>query len=291
MRKFLIMAIVVLALSPAMLFAQAELKYSPSGQISGFTFTEPADSYLSPYGFGYLENSVFMLQLQPSIAAPASRADFGFGSWFGGLYGSAYYGFNSSTVGNLGSNQSVIQSQDDDLILGGAGGLTVIGKTSVSSNQVRYTVNSLQNPIFLVGFRLGDMVLGIRNDLESNSANEFGTYNNAGTSTASVTTRILDTAGNVTRLVSTEYALGSIMDSSFSDTLQAGITMPLGAITLRAGASFGLTAEDYSTSYAYEVRTVDTIPGYAAYTPTYTLPGITAAAIEDLQDLDVRSYE
>ncbi len=291
-RRYLVVLGIALSM-PGLVTAQynaLSLTGSPTKAITSNFFTEAADQYMDPLSFDQVKSPVFLLKLKTGTAIPVTAVndpyEIGMGSWFGKVYGGAYYGFDASNTGLIVSGSdmlSVSQDEKDTLILS-ADGKTQLGKTAVVTEQVNYQNYSMNNPSILVGFSVGPAQLGIKDTLYVRGNRLYGSYNTAGALQSSTTTKIMDTAGLVSFLDSTEYAVGEKANSSvFSNDFSAGLVLPLGAVKLRGSFGLAISGTDTSTSYGVEKRKVQTGAGYASYTPTLALPGNTAAAIADAQ--------
>jgi hypothetical protein len=263
-------------------------------------FTEASDWYMSAENFGQITDPVTLLKLKTysgtantTPIAPITNDPYavGMGGWFGNLYFGGYYAFDAYTAGLLGSNQSVVQTQNDTLTTDSSG-TTITGKSSVVSTSAYYQTVSRNDPSLLVGFKLGDAKIGIKNTFSNYSAGLTGTFDNSGALATGTVNKILDTAGTVSYLNSTEYSLGTKANgSTISDTLEAGLSMPLGSMALRAGFAIGLGSTDSTSSFAVEQKIAQAGNGYSSYTPSYALPGATASAIDNATSWSLKTAD
>lgn len=309
MRKTILCALALLAFLPVAAIAQTAqpVLYSTTATATQTLFAEAADQYLDTLMYGEIVDPVFLFKFGvPTPGSQTSANEVGFGARFKPYYIGAYYSYNGQIVGNI-AGDSVAQYRDDDLILS-PDGQTVVGKVATTSSSTDYRSYSYNNPIALFGLTIGNMQIGIRDSLRITDNSSHGSYSPAGTlgaftrttetSTATTITNIQTVDGAATEVVtsadSTEYAIGKDGDFSLVNDLEAGLSMPLalpfGKFKLGAKARVGVSAFDYSDSYASETRSIVTGMGYPAYTPTVGLPGERLEAINDLESYEVVDY-
>jgi hypothetical protein len=116
---------------------------------------------------------------------------------------------------------------------------------------------------------------------------EFVTFDPSMSLNASSATKVTNNAGTITSLDSTEYAVGKWANTRIGNKLSAGLTMPLGTMTLKGGLIIDLVSQDFSSNYGAETMRTLAGNGYASYTPPAALPDASASAIADLRSWDI----
>jgi len=289
-KRSLLLSAIALLLPLALSAQAASLTTSEAGLISSFLYTEPANQYLDIWDFSRITDPVVFLKLSsPANSGAVSMSDpydLGMGAWFGSMYAAGHYGFQGYTKSTVDPFTNVTPTN----ILSGN---TITGKRVLTMSGADYTIYSFNNPTGLIGFKLGNMFIGIYESFENSSQTRYATFDTSGTVSTSSTNQIKDTTGVISYEDSDVYALGTDGNSSYiQNTLAGGLTMPLGKMTLRGGLSIFVGSTNNDTSYGEEWKIIQTGAGYASYTPSAALPGNTATAIANLQywKIDLWNY-
>lgn len=299
MRKVMIIMLALCAPTMAMAQWNWSASSSPTSYVTGALLEQSSDQYLDPISFIKITDPVFLLKLKlgawdtdntltVSETLETSPGEAGFGAWMGPFFGAAYYGFDSYSVGNLGTNKRNELNQNDTLIIS-ADGYTVLGKTSTISNKIDYSDYSLVNPIALFGMKIGTLSLGVKASHYANMNVQYGTFTPlvvGYAATATAKTATVKPSGAITYLDSSEYGLGFKHNDVTDTRIKVGANLPLGFLNIHATAEAFLGTRGLDTSCSVEDMLRVAEAYFTAYTPPVALPGKTATSISDIQTYD-----
>ncbi len=296
MRKIILCALVLMALLPALAMAQNwNLTRSPTNEVTFGLFREAVDVYMDSLFYGELVDPIFMFKfVAPTSTVDSGPNEFGFGGRVAAFYGAAFYGYDGSTNGLLGGGQSTAQYVNDTLIMA-ADNATILGKNTAISEQIRYTVYNYQNPQLLFGFDIGQLKIGVKESFLLIENSELGTYRASDASPLASTiseVKMLSAGAYVTTFSDAlTYAKVKKPNTSVENTLEAGVSMPLGELKLLGKLGIGTNFDMVDQRLADKRVVVQTDAAYAPFTPTdWVLPGETAAEIANIQRYDANYY-